>query len=370
MPSSSAVHTTDCILHPAARIDFEQHVRLLWEAGRKDEAETLWNSVVEVQHQPAPRAPILHGTDLPAMAAVPCTEPECERCANRRGGFRFPWIGIWCKNGVLVRHGVPPQTAWTHWTQSTGFLDLLQLQMHGSGLSRANLVPEAWIKVVARASLKPGCATHEEVLMRWRDWQLGSETWIDPMTFLRRPSREEALMNVHRKAQRALLDWLASDPEYCLPCSCRSCGQATRNIWAPAKTSDILEQLHQDIDTWYHHETLRNDRGDTKNDDSWYTCSPDFIANIKSSGTMRDTQKTMTISATSFRGCNRFSPLLICHYCLVGVCQECDNNTRHNSPYPCCAEMAGSDHVRFSATPFRPDSTELEVFQEVVLRDG
>ena len=250
MPSSSAVHTTDCILHPAARIDFEQHVRLLWEAGRKDEAETLWNSVVEVQHQPAPRAPILHGTDLPAMAAVPCTEPECERCANRRGGFRFPWIGIWCKNGVLVRHGVPPQTAWTHWSQSTGHLDLLQLQMHGSGLSRANLVPETWIKVVARASLKPGCATHEEVLVRWRDWQLGSETWMDPMTFLRRPSREEALMNVHRKAQRALLDWQASDPAYCLPCSCRSCGQATRNI---------------------------------------------------------------------------------CHYCLVGVCQECDNNTRHNS---------------------------------------
>ena len=83
-------------------------------------------------------------------------------------------------------------------------------------------------------------------------------------------------------------------------------------IWAPAKTSDTLELLHQDIDTWYHHETLKNDRGDTKNDDSWYTCSPDFIANLKPSGTMRDTQKTMTISATSFRGCNRFSPLLIC----------------------------------------------------------
>ena len=41
MPSSSAVHTTDCILHPAARIDFELHVRLLWEAGRRDEAEAL-----------------------------------------------------------------------------------------------------------------------------------------------------------------------------------------------------------------------------------------------------------------------------------------------------------------------------------------
>ena len=68
----------------------------------------------------------------------------------------------------------------------------------------------------------------------------------------------------------------------------RHCLSAT---WAPAKTSDILEQLHQDIDTWYYHETLRNDRGDTKNDDFWYTCLPDFIANIKSSGTMRDTQK-------------------------------------------------------------------------------
>ena len=33
--------------------------------------------------------------------------------------------------------------------------------------------------------------------------------------------------------------------------------------------------------------------------------------NTKPSGTIGDTQKTRTISATSFRGCNRFSPLLI-----------------------------------------------------------
>ena len=62
-----------------------------------------------------------------------------------------------------------------------------------------------------------------------------------------------------------------------------------RIIWAPAKTSDILEQSHQDIDTWYYHETLRNDRGDTKNDDFWNTCLPDFITHVKSLGTMRDT---------------------------------------------------------------------------------
>ena len=39
------------------------------------------------------------------------------------------------------------------------------------------------------------------------------------------------------------------------------------SIRAPAKTSDILEQLHQDIDTRYYHETVRNDRDDTKSDD-------------------------------------------------------------------------------------------------------
>ena len=50
-----------------------------------------------------------------------------------------------------------------------------------------------------------------------------------------------------------------------------------RSIWAPAKTSDNLEQSHQDIDTWDYHETLRNDRGDTKNDDFWSTCLPDSI---------------------------------------------------------------------------------------------
>ena len=131
MPSSSAVHTTDCILHPAARIDFEQHVRLLWEAGRKDEAETLWNSVVEVQHQPAPRAPILHGTDLPAMAAVPCTEPECERCANRRGGFRFPWIG-----NLVQKRGARPT-----WCAATNGLDALVAVDRSPGPSAAS---DAW----------------------------------------------------------------------------------------------------------------------------------------------------------------------------------------------------------------------------------
>ena len=34
--------------------------------------------------------------------------------------------------------------------------------------------------------------------------------------------------------------------------------------------------VNQGIDTWYYHETLRKDRGDTKNDDFWYICLPGF----------------------------------------------------------------------------------------------
>ena len=51
IPSGAAVHTRDPILHAAARIDFEQHVRSLLLTGRRNEAEVLWESVVEVQHK-------------------------------------------------------------------------------------------------------------------------------------------------------------------------------------------------------------------------------------------------------------------------------------------------------------------------------
>ena len=92
------------------------------------------------------------------------------------------------------------------------------------------------------------------------------------------------------------------------------CHQTKESIWAPAKTSDIFEQLHQDIDTWYYHEALRNDKGDTKNDDFWYTrymfawlyCKHQILRNDEGH------TKKMAISATSFRGHDRFSPLLLC----------------------------------------------------------
>ena len=50
---------------------------------------------------------------------------------------------------------------------------------------------------------------------------------------------------------------------------------------------------------------------------------------------MRDTQKTMTISATSFRGCNRFSPLLIWFFCLRSshAVYDVSKNKTHHEPH-------------------------------------
>ena len=107
------------------------------------------------------------------------------------------------------------------------------------------------------------------------------------------------------------------DPRCMFPVVFRSWSQILMLYERPQKTSDILEQLHQDIDTWYYDETLRNDRpiGVTQKTMTFYThvclILLYFSTNIKSLGTMRDTQKTMTISARSFGGCTRFSPLLI-----------------------------------------------------------
>ena len=54
---------------------------------------------------------------------------------------------------------------------TTGHLDLLQLQIHGSGLSRSKLLPEEWAKVVARASL-PDVLLMKKCSCDGRDWQL------------------------------------------------------------------------------------------------------------------------------------------------------------------------------------------------------
>ena len=227
--SAPVVHTSDQILHPGARQDFEQHICRLIEQGKRDEALSLWQAVAEVHHLPPTDGPRVQGHDLPAMATMVCTAPDCQRCGQERGGFQFPWLGRWVRQGALVRTGTAPQQAWQNWHTSSSYVDLLQLQFHQSGFRLADFIPAEWAGVLERCASKPGCASRTTVFRSWRDWQLGHPTWIDPREWPM-AARVDAQGNRNLRAQRSLVGWLESDPAFYLPSTCALCGCCTRNI--------------------------------------------------------------------------------------------------------------------------------------------
>ncbi len=231
MSTPPVVHTADQLLHPAAKVDFDNHVRTLVESGQEAAARALWAAVVEVRHLPPPEDEPLQFPSLGPLTVSVCTSPECRRCDEYRGGFQFPWIGRWTRSGTLVHEGVNPQAAWEALDRSRTLLDVVQLQMHGSGISARQMVPAAWSAVLQRCQKLPGCASKLEVYTCWRDWQLGSKVWIDPFA-TPLPTWAEGRSNRRARAQRALCDWLDWDPAYLVPCSCQRCGQGTRNICA------------------------------------------------------------------------------------------------------------------------------------------
>ena len=53
------VHTSDKVLHPGARHDFQRHVESLVKHGQRETAAELWSAVAEVQHLPVPEVPVL-----------------------------------------------------------------------------------------------------------------------------------------------------------------------------------------------------------------------------------------------------------------------------------------------------------------------
>ena len=231
MSTPAALHTVDQVLHPAARSDFDRHVGQLLAEGREREAHALWASVVEVRHLAPPEEEPLQQPGMPPITTSVCTAIDCRRCEGLHGGYQFPWIGRWTRSGVLVHEGVNPQEAWEAWNTSETYLDVVQLQMHWSGISAEQMVPAAWAAILQRCQKLPGCASKLEVFTCWRDWQLGSKVWIDPFA-TPLPTWAEGRSNRRARAQRALCDWLEWDPAYLVPCSCQRCGQGTRNICA------------------------------------------------------------------------------------------------------------------------------------------
>ena len=111
-----AIHTRAEILHTAAWMDFANYICQLLGAGRLREARLLWESVVEVIHIGTdPSIDLMGFPELPGLLRMPCMESPCVRCSTRRGGFRFPWIGIWTRVAVLAQPGDQPSEAWTRY---------------------------------------------------------------------------------------------------------------------------------------------------------------------------------------------------------------------------------------------------------------
>ena len=78
----------------------------------------------------------------------------------RRGGFRFPCVGIWTKTAVLAQTGYGPQTIWDRYHGCEDTFELLA--------TRAQLLPPHVCSVLERLAFE-----------LWR-WQQGSCIWREP----------------------------------------------------------------------------------------------------------------------------------------------------------------------------------------------
>ena len=107
------------VLSSAAFIEFRRQVDALLARGDRAGALRLWGSVVLFEHMP----PSTRLGDGPT--GFPCV---CPRCDQGRGGFVFPWVGIWKRRGTTVPPGFTPQQAWDRHARLDASMDLLLLQ--------------------------------------------------------------------------------------------------------------------------------------------------------------------------------------------------------------------------------------------------
>ena len=152
-----AVHTRYRVVSPATHVAFVQHVRELKAVGRHRDAG-LWTSVVEFQHIPVPDENPRDIEGLPPLPKAVCSLAGCMRCESRRGGFHFPWLGVWCKRTVVPRDDATVAEAFQDLDSDPNYMDALQLQMYGSGCTVEHFLPPAWHNVFVRAAPRgPRC---------------------------------------------------------------------------------------------------------------------------------------------------------------------------------------------------------------------
>ena len=228
-----AIHTNEALLSTGAWMDFASHVRKLSFMGKHDEARRLWDSVFEVVHLGIdPSTPVLQQLDMPPIRRVPCCCSNCERCSHGRGGFKFPFIGVWTRRAVFPRDGATVAATWDRYHATPDeTMDLLALNMLASGSCVEDFAPPHMDRLVARMGRGEDGVSLDYVFAQWRFWCLGTGLWREPAFFMpdEQSTRCEAgrFLRLLLGANEAQLPWI---PPICVACSwprfseCPGCG--------------------------------------------------------------------------------------------------------------------------------------------------
>ena len=94
-----------------------------------------------------------------------------------RGGFRFPWLGIWTRRSVLAQPDASPAEVWCGYYANPERLDLLLLAPLASGRMRADFLPEHVERLLHWVDASSGWTQPRTA---WRRWQLGRPCWREP----------------------------------------------------------------------------------------------------------------------------------------------------------------------------------------------
>ena len=234
-----AMFTAAEVLSSAAFIEFRRQVDALLARGDRAGAMRLWSSVVLFEHTPPSSRPGDGPAGFPPMRISVCPKSARPRCDQGRGGYVFPWVGIWNRRGTIVPSGFTPQQAWDRHARLDANMDLLLLQPYRTPYSAENFVPsylwEFQQKVPGDFDLLPLQTFQSEVLYYMRHWILGSPhgLWSNPfrapLPDLEHLPRHLEALHPKIRAHRALRGWLGSsiNGESEIPPACCGCGDPT-----------------------------------------------------------------------------------------------------------------------------------------------
>ena len=201
-----AAFTEEPTLATAAWLDFKAHILRLLEAGHVGLARELWASVVEIDHHPALPISALSIEGMPPIKRMPCLIEPCQRCSTKRGGFRFPWIGLWTKRAVLVQANRPPSEAWRLYSESDAHLSFDEIRRASIGISAVELVPQHVVELTEAVASDRSSLAISDLFLAWRFWQGERLTWREP-SVVSLPPRSWA-RSPGAWAGRALWGWL------------------------------------------------------------------------------------------------------------------------------------------------------------------